>query len=106
MVEMWDQFADWLMGLVSAVASYIGDLIMWSWLAVQQWAWELLPPAIKAFLASDQVSGLLALCDDLSYFIPIYGTAAIILGTLTGVGSIRLIRYVLSLIPTWLVGNA
>lgn len=106
MSEMWDQFADWLLGIVLAVAGYIGDLIMWVWTGVWDWVWSLLPPAIQDFLASDQISGLLGLCDDLSWFIPIYGTIGIIAGTLSGVGIIRLVRYVVSIIPTWIVGDA
>lgn len=106
MLSVFQALADWIYGIVVAVLTYLGDMATWVITEAVAFAFELLPPAIKEALASGAWAGVLSFFDDVTYFIPFYSSVAIIAGTLVAVSSIRLVRYILSLIPTWIIGDA
>lgn len=80
-----DSFIDFLMYLASSFAS---------------WGISRLPQSVINFLNSDPFTIMLDFIGDITYFMPIYGMFGIIATVLGLLAIIRLIRWIIGLIPT------
>lgn len=90
-----------LSALIGWVSSWLGSLLS----SALSWAVGLLPEGAVDFLNSDGLAFVLGFVGDVRWFLPVDAIFLQLFAVLGLVGGIRLVRWILALVPTWAVGG-
>lgn len=93
---------DQIFALISLVMDWLGDLFDAIVSQLADWAIAALPQGLVDYVNANpwNDSAIISYIDNVAWFVPVYEVGGVILTTVGFVATIRLVRWIIGLVPT------